>query len=102
MKKQIDSFIVQTDNHGVIQETGKSIILQPKVNFKGGSMKWFDDSLLIKYIYREEEEPVIKTKQEWFEWFKQNGDKENFADAESWFDEMVRMQILCKVSRPRK
>ena len=102
MKKQIDSFIVQTDNHGVIQKTGKSIISQPKVNFKGGSMKWFDDSLLIKYIYREEEEPVIKTKQEWLEWFKQNGDKENFADAESWFSEMVRMQILCRVSRPRK
>ena len=65
-------------------------------------MKWFDDSLLIKYIYREEEEPVIKTKQEWLEWFKQNGDKENFADVESWFCEMVRMQILCKVSRHRK
>lgn len=65
-------------------------------------MNWFDDSLLIRYIYREEEEPVIKTKQEWLEWFKQNGDKENFADAESWFSEMVRMQILCRVSRPRK
>lgn len=102
MKKQIDSFIVQTDNHGVIQKTGKSIIFQPKVNFKGGSMKWFDDSLLIKYIYREEEEPVIKTKQEWLEWFKQNGDKENFADAESWFNEMVRMQILCKISKTGK
>lgn len=50
----------------------------------------------------EEEEPVIKTKQEWLEWFKQNGDKENFADAESWFSEMVRMQILCRVSRPKK
>ena len=102
MKKQEVSFAVQTDKHGVVQRIGMSVINQPKINFKGGSVKWFDDSLLIRYIYREEEEPVIKTKQEWLEWFKQNGDKENFADAESWFSEMVRMQILCRVSRPRK
>ena len=102
MKKQEVSFAVQTDKHGVVQRIGRSVINQPKINFKGGSVRWFDDSLLIRYIYREEEEPVIKTKQEWLEWFKQNGDKENFADAESWFSEMVRMQILCRVSRPRK
>ena len=105
MKKQEVSFAVQADKHGVVQRIGKSIINQPKVNFKGGSfksVKWFDDSLLVRYIYREEGEPVIKTKQAWLEWFEQNGDKENFEDAESWFYEMVRMQILCKVSRTGK
>lgn len=102
MKKQIVSFAVETDKHGVIQRIGKSIINQPKINFKGGSVKWLDDSLLVRYIYREEGEPVIKTKQAWLEWFEQNGDKENFGDAESWFYEMVRMQILCKVSRTGK
>ena len=105
MKKQEVRFAVQTDKHGVVQRIGKSIIDQPKVNFKGvsfKSVKWFDDSLLVRYIYREEGEPVIKTKQAWLEWFEQNGDKENFGDAESWFYEMVRMQILCKVSRTGK
>ena len=101
MKKQTVSFAVQPDKHGVVQKIGKSVIDQPKTNFKGGSfksVKWFDDSLLVRYIYREEGESVIKTKQAWLEWFEQNGDKENFGDAESWFYEMVRMQILCKVS----
>ena len=102
MKKQTVSFAVQTDKHGVVQRIGMSVINQPKINFKGGSVKWFDDSLLVRYIYREEGEPVIKTKQAWLDWFDQNGDKKNFADAESWFSEMVRMQILCKVSRTGK
>lgn len=102
MKRQLVNFAVQTDKHGVVQRIGKSIINQPKVNLKGGSVRWFDDSLLVRYIYREEEKPVIKTKQAWLDWFDQNGDKKNFADAESWFSEMVRMQILCKVSRTGK
>lgn len=102
MKKQTVSFAVQTDKHGVVQRIGRSVINQPKINFKGGSVRWFDDSLLVRYIYREEGEPVIKTKQAWLEWFEHNGNKENFADAESWFFEMVRMQILCKVSRTGK
>ena len=99
MKKQIVSFAVQTDKQGTIQKIGRSVIEQPKVKFKGGSVRWFDDSLLVRYIYREEEKPVIKTKQAWLDWFEHNGDKENFASAESWFYEMVKMQILCKVSR---
>lgn len=102
MKKQIVSFAVQTDKQGTIQKIGRSVIEQPKVNFKGGSVRWFDDSLLVRYIYREEEKPVIKTKQAWLDWFEHNGDKENFASAESWFYEMVKMQILCKVSRVGK
>lgn len=28
---------------GVLQEVGKSAILQPKPNFKGGSIKWYQD-----------------------------------------------------------
>ena len=102
MKKQTVSFAIETNKHGVIQRIGKSVINQPRINFKGGSIKCFDDSLLVRYIYREEGEPVIKTKQAWLEWFEKNGDKENFGDAESWFYEMVRMQILCKVSRTGK
>ena len=102
MKKETVSFAVQSNNRGGIQKIGKSVIDQPKINFKGGSVQWFDDSLLVRYIYREEGEPVIKTKQAWLEWFEQNGDKENFEDAESWFLEMTRMQILCKVSKVGK
>ena len=30
------------------EKVGKSVIFQPKTNFKGGSIKWFDDSKLIK------------------------------------------------------
>ena len=67
MKKQEVSFAVQTDKHGVVQRIGRSVINQPKINFKGGSVRWFDDSLLVRYIYREEGEPVIKTKQAWLE-----------------------------------
>ena len=102
MKKQMISFAVQTDKQGIIQKIGRSVIDQPKVNFKGGSVRWFDDSLLVRYIYLEEEKLVIKTKQAWLDWFERNGDKENFANAESWFYEMVKMQILCKISRVGK
>ena len=102
MKKETVSFTVQSNNRGGIQKIGKSVIDQPKINFKGGSVRWFDDSLLVRYIYRKEGEPVIKTKQAWLEWFEQKGDKENFADDESWCLEMTRMQILCKVSRTGK
>lgn len=47
MQKQTIQFAVQSKN-GVVQRVGKSTILQPKTNFKGGSVKWFDDSKLIK------------------------------------------------------
>lgn len=29
--------------NGVIQKIGKSTITQPKTNFKGGSIKWYED-----------------------------------------------------------
>ena len=29
--------------NGEVKHIGKSIIIQPEVNFGGGSIKWFDD-----------------------------------------------------------
>lgn len=42
MEKQTIKFVVESKN-GVVQRVGKSIILQPKTNFKGGSIKWYED-----------------------------------------------------------
>lgn len=47
MKKQTVKFVVETNN-GIVNRIGKSTIMQPPINFKGGSVKWFDDSRLIK------------------------------------------------------
>lgn len=47
MKNQTITFALETKN-GVVQKIGKSVILQPKVKFGGGSIKWFDDTKLIK------------------------------------------------------
>lgn len=47
MQKQIVTFAVETKT-GVIQRVGKSTILQPKVDYKGTGIKWFDDSKLLK------------------------------------------------------
>jgi hypothetical protein len=40
--KQTVEFAVVTKN-GVVQQIGKSSILQPQTNFKGGSIKWYED-----------------------------------------------------------
>lgn len=42
MQKQTVEFAVEKKN-GVITRIGKSTILQPKTNFKGGSIKWYED-----------------------------------------------------------
>jgi len=42
MKKQTVNFAVVTKN-GIVQSTGRSSILQPKTNFKGGSIQWYED-----------------------------------------------------------
>lgn len=42
MKTQTIQFATVTKN-GVVQKVGKSTILQPKTNFKGGSIKWNED-----------------------------------------------------------
>lgn len=47
MKKQTVNFAVKTEN-GVVKEVGRSAVLQPNPKFKGGSVKWFDDSKLVK------------------------------------------------------
>lgn len=47
MQKQTVEFAVEKKN-GVVQEVGKSEILQPKTNFKGKGVKWFEDNKLLK------------------------------------------------------
>jgi hypothetical protein len=42
MKTQTIQFATITKN-GVVQKVGKSTILQPKTNFKVGSIKWYED-----------------------------------------------------------
>lgn len=42
MQKQTMEFVVETKN-GVVERIGKSSILQPKTNFKGSSIKWYED-----------------------------------------------------------
>ena len=47
MKKQTMEFAVVTKKSAV-QQIGKSTIIQPKIDFRGGEAKWFDDSKLLK------------------------------------------------------
>ena len=42
MQKQTVKFATVTKN-GVVRKIGKSYIEQPKTNFKGGSVKWYED-----------------------------------------------------------
>lgn len=42
MQKQTIEFATVVKN-GVVQKVGKSTILQPKPNFKGGTVKWYED-----------------------------------------------------------
>ena len=42
MQKQTVQFAVESKN-GVVQRVGKSTILQPRTNFKDGSIKWYED-----------------------------------------------------------
>lgn len=37
---------------GQVKQVSKGAIFQPETRFKGGSVKWFDDSKLIKPEYR--------------------------------------------------
>lgn len=48
------------------------------------------------YTYFEEEKPITLSRKDWLKWFEKYGDKENFVDAESWFSEMLQMQILIR------
>lgn len=42
MRKQAIKFAV-TRNNGTITRVGRTCIEQPKTNFKGGSIKWYED-----------------------------------------------------------
>lgn len=42
MQKQTVEFTVEKKN-GVISRIGKSTILQPKTNFNGKGIKWYED-----------------------------------------------------------
>lgn len=42
MQEQTVEFAVKTKN-GVVERISKATILQPKTNFKGGSIKWYED-----------------------------------------------------------
>ena len=46
MEKQTVEFAVVTEN-GVVKQIGKSIMVQPKICFKGGEIPWFDDNKLL-------------------------------------------------------
>lgn len=42
MHTQTIQFATVTKNR-VVQKVGRSTIVQPKINFKGGSIKWYED-----------------------------------------------------------
>ena len=42
MHTQTIQFATVTKN-GVVRKVGRSTIVQPKTNFKGGSIKWYED-----------------------------------------------------------
>lgn len=42
MQTQAVKFAV-THNNGIITRVGRTSIQQPKTNFKGGSIKWYED-----------------------------------------------------------
>lgn len=46
MKQKIQFATVE--NNGVVVQIGKSWIFQPKTEFRGGEIKWFDDTKLIR------------------------------------------------------
>ncbi|WP_154527239.1 hypothetical protein [Clostridium sp. WB02_MRS01] len=48
MDKQTIVMAVETKNRVVVQMIGRSLITHPKIKFKGGSIKWLDDSLFMK------------------------------------------------------
>lgn len=47
MKKETITFATESHN-GVITSIGRSSIYTPPIAFRGGEIKWFDDSRLLK------------------------------------------------------
>ena len=52
MNKTTLQFATVTHN-GEVKKIGKSVIFQPKIKFKGGSVPWVDDS---KYLRKDSKE----------------------------------------------
>ena len=46
-KQVINQFATERQKNGTVK-AGRSVIIQPKTNYKGGETKWFDDSKLLK------------------------------------------------------
>lgn len=42
MKTQTAEFVIYKKGN-VVKRIGRSIILQPKTNFKGGQIRWYED-----------------------------------------------------------
>ena len=55
MKKQTVEFAVVTKN-GVVTQIGRSVIYQPEIKFKGGTVKWVDDS---KHMKKHQQEGYV-------------------------------------------
>ena len=55
MKKQTVEFAVVTKN-GVVTQIGRSVIYQPEIKFKGGTVKWVDDS---KHMKKHQQEDYV-------------------------------------------
>lgn len=47
MHKQTRQFAVVTENK-VVKKVGRSTITQPKINFNGKGINWYDDTKLLK------------------------------------------------------
>lgn len=46
-RKQMIQHAVVTQN-GIVQKVGKSTVCQPKTNYNGKGISWFDESKLLK------------------------------------------------------
>lgn len=44
LHKQTVVFAVETEK-GNVQKIGKAVILQPKIRFNGGTVKWYEDKI---------------------------------------------------------
>lgn len=44
MNKQTVQFATVIENN-IISRVGQSVITQPRINFKGGSVKWYPDKM---------------------------------------------------------
>lgn len=50
MTQQVN-IAVKTES-GEVKQISRGVIFQPETRFKGGAVKWFDDSKLVKPEYR--------------------------------------------------